>query len=152
MPRRRPRKIVLDYLLHQIQKRRKLADDRELFSDESSIEDMELHTLEAAYQSIKSRRYLSTRTYRSRNHYNLKEVLDPKGTRMNAEEFLYNYRLTRESFALFLDKIKDHPVFKKKSNASKKSGNKKTAGGAMRLVIVQKKIDSFPLMLKRDNA
>ena len=35
---------------------------------------------------------------------------------------------------------------------NKKSGNKKTAGGAMRLVIVQKKIDSFPLMLKRDNA
>jgi hypothetical protein len=54
---------------------------------------------------------------------------------MNAEEFLYNYRLTRESFALFLDKIKDHPVFKKKSNASKKSGNKKGKPVELQLLV-----------------
>ena len=77
------------------------SDDEFLLSYNSKI----LHTM-------KQRRFLfRSKKYRKRSIFDFDDVLKDSSNEYNATEFLYMFRLRRESFFSLLDLIKEDPVF-----------------------------------------
>ena len=63
---------------------------------------------------IQSHRYFVRRnTYHKRKTFDWDDCLSVDSINFNDIEFLFSFRLTRESFNLLIDELKDHKVFSK---------------------------------------
>jgi hypothetical protein len=79
--------------------------------------DFTLHC-SSIYAKLKKRRYLVPRKYRKRDCTKLHaEIYDTEQT--TDKEFLFHYRVTRESFHDLVSHIADHPVFRSTANSKK---------------------------------
>lgn len=147
MPRTSQRKQVLKQL-EQIIKRRKVEaayqsllfedsdNEGEIFGHDGSLHAVMDVMIQAAYDSISSRRYLFDRKpYRKGNsklifERDLQEDDGPDGTPpwLTDEEFLHKYRMHRDSFKMIVSLINNHPAFQSK-------GRKKQAPVAHQLMV-----------------
>lgn len=147
MLRTSQRKQVLKQL-EQIIKRRKVEaayqsllfedsdNEGEIFGHDGSLHAVMDVMIQAAYDSISSRRYLFDRKpYRKGNsklifERDLQEDDGPDGTPpwLTDEEFLHKYRMHRDSFKMIVSLINNHPAFQSK-------GRKKQAPVAHQLMV-----------------
>jgi len=96
-------------------------------SDSDSVEDMfDLHAI-SHLESVQSKRYLERGPYRTSERANqrFEEDLYEGNSEtesipfLKEDEFLYKYRMTRESFKRIVDLIKDNPLFASKGRGKK---------------------------------
>jgi hypothetical protein len=114
MPRRGDRALALEWLEKLIVKQRKDAIEREVFDDHDSIQDdYDVHT-SLILKRMKRTRYLfRKRRYRKRRtRFDLEDCLSEDSDNFNDEEFLYCFRLSRESFFLLLEEMKTRLAFR----------------------------------------
>jgi hypothetical protein len=79
--------------------------------------DFTLHCL-SVYAKIKNRRYLLPRVHRKRDRRKMhSEIYDKEQT--TDKEFLFHYRVTRESFHDLVSHIENHPEFQSPPNSTK---------------------------------
>jgi hypothetical protein len=82
------------------------------------LSDFTLHCL-CRYAKIKNRRYLLPRHHRKRDHRKMHpEIYDKKRT--TDKEFLFHYRVNRESLHDLVSHIENHPEFQSPPNSKKK--------------------------------
>jgi DDE superfamily endonuclease len=143
MPRKSKRAVFLSWFRKQVRVRLLNKIVRLYADEEDSLEDVKDVASLAMLQSAEGRRYLHRNsTYRkslanerfttdldsssapvpSTNHdgnndANISDASDHELPWLNDDEFLQKFRVTREAFAIILDKIKDHPVFESKTKA-----------------------------------
>jgi hypothetical protein len=115
MPRVSERKIAIDTLQMHVDKLKKEAVLREICDEEDSIQDQIDLQMQHLLNKVKRSRYFNRpRTYRTKRcSFDLDDTLSPDSVKYNDTEFLYNFRITRESFFLLLDEIKDKNPFKR---------------------------------------
>ena len=115
MPRKTLRKRIIEELQSVVNRRRKYRMMRLKFDDDNSLEDMiDLHYLKKL-KHVSSRRYLdgSRLTYRKRTNFDWDDCLNENSQNYNDNEFLYTFRMNRESFKIIVNLIKDNQVFHK---------------------------------------
>jgi hypothetical protein len=113
MPRRADRSLAIEWLEKYVVKLRKNAIEREVFDEQDSIQDDEdVHT-SLILKRMKRTRYLFRKpTYRKRrNRFDLEDCLSEDSDNFNDEEFLFSFRITRESFFLLLEEMKTKRAF-----------------------------------------
>jgi hypothetical protein len=114
MPRKSDRRKALIWMEKQVIKQRKAAVLRELLDEEDSIQDdQDLHT-QLMLEKMRSKRYIfRTPKYRkNRTKFDLEDCLSYDSHNYNEEEFLYSFRLSRESFFLLLEEMSSKKAFK----------------------------------------
>jgi hypothetical protein len=123
MPRTSFRQRILGRLkgLCERRLRRELEYDRLVDFPEGNPynvpSDFTLHCL-SIYHKVKNKRYVFPRHYRKRDRRKMHaEIYDTEQT--TDKEFLFHYRVTRESFHDLVSHIKDHPVFQSPPNSKK---------------------------------
>ncbi len=114
MPRRGDRRLALEWLEKLIVKQRKDAIEREVFDDHDSIQDdYDIHTSSILKRMKRTRYLFRKRRYRKRRtRFDLEDCLSEDSDNFNDEEFLYCFRLTRESFFLLLEEMKTRLAFR----------------------------------------
>ena len=115
MPRKSLRAKALDAMRFHLLKMKKDFLLREAMDEEDSVEeDLYLHQTKV-FNEMSSRRYLYRKPhYRTdRIKFDLDDALSSTSKHYNDEEFLLAFRITRESFFLLLDELKDKKPFKK---------------------------------------
>jgi hypothetical protein len=115
MPRRTDRRIVINEVEEEVARLRKRALHREILDEEDSLQDEHDLHMYTVLKRIKSNRYLFRNpTYRkNRTRFDLEDCISDDSKEFNDEEFLYNFRLTRESFHLLLKEMTDKKAFSK---------------------------------------
>lgn len=121
MPRKSNRQKLLSKLESLISKKLEIAKERLLTGDmDSDVEDDDNDDIVwhfMYHSAVLQSRYLARRRYRSSTlpsqicHADL-DNRQPLPWLTDAE-FLRKYRVSRNGFQIILDRIKDHPVFKK---------------------------------------
>ena len=117
MPRQTSKTIAIRYLEEKVQARAEAKLQRSIESDDDSVIDMMDRRWERLLAKTRKRRYLYRKKYRRRENktfgledsVNLEETI--KNGHFNDDEFLMTFRMSRESFAVLLDKVRDHKVF-----------------------------------------
>jgi hypothetical protein len=99
-------------------RKKKMKDDairREVLSEDDSLQDDEDEYMNITHQWMLRTHYLfRTKKYRNRKQiFSLEECLSMDSQTYNEEEFLFNFRLTRESFFLLLEEVQTKKAFKK---------------------------------------
>jgi hypothetical protein len=114
MPRKSNRKEALDALRRRVYKLKKNALLRELMDEEDSIQDDYDQCMFALLKKKEKCRYLFRKTkYRkNRQKFNLQDCLSEDSVNYNDEEFLYCFRMTRESFFLLLKEMESKDAFR----------------------------------------
>jgi hypothetical protein len=114
MPRKADRRRALDWIEKKNKELTKEAIEREIFSEDDSIQDDEdLHMQLIQKRMERSRYIFREKKYRKRKKkFNLEDCLCIYSETYNDEEFLYNFRLTRESFFLLLEEMESKEAFR----------------------------------------
>jgi hypothetical protein len=114
MPRKSDRRRAIEWMEKKISSLQKNAVEREVLSDHDSIQDEDDEHMNLILKRIKKARYIfRAKKYRNRKKlFDLEECLSIDSTTHNDEEFLFNFRLTRESFFLLLEEIEKTETFK----------------------------------------
>jgi hypothetical protein len=112
MPKESRRKALLSSLRDYLKKRLLLRYQRELDSDDDSLEDAMDIGIVRSEISISSRRYISRKPYRKSNRKEATFNEDLETNWLTDTEFKQKYRMSRENFQNVTQKIKNHPVFK----------------------------------------
>jgi hypothetical protein len=129
MPRQSKKTKVINLLSARLKARLNLRAVRIMDDEEDSVEDLKDLATAVSLSTIRKRRYISRSTkYRkspaeTRFKTDLNDVSsssDSSGTSselpwLSDEEFLQKYRVTRKSFDIILEKIRNHPVFESKT-------------------------------------
>ena len=120
MPRKSLRRRVLDLMQAKVDKLLILYHLREAMDEDDSSADEELITESEKLDNIKKNRYLfRSSAYRiDRNKFDMDDALSDNSKNFNEEEFLFFFRITRESFHLFLEEMKSKKAFSVKSKSS----------------------------------
>jgi hypothetical protein len=115
MPRTSDRSKILKQIEDEVSVLRKRALHRELLDEEDSLQDDHDQYMYAVLNRIKSSRYLfRSSTYRNnRKRFNLEDCLSNDSKEYTDEEFLYNFRITRDSFFLLLKEMENKKPFVK---------------------------------------
>ena len=107
------KKRLQKQLEKEVQRREQLRYLCCMNDDENSIEDLLDIDYMTKLKLLQSRRYLNKRRkrYRKRTYFDWDDCLRDDIVNYNDDEFLYDYCMSRESFRIILDVIKDHDVF-----------------------------------------
>jgi hypothetical protein len=114
MPRKADRRKAMDWMERRVYQQQKAAVLRELLDDEDSVQDdQDAHTA-FIYERMKNKRYLfRPKVYRkNRKKFDLNDCLSYNSQNYSEEEFLYCFRLSRESFFLLLEEMGTKKAFK----------------------------------------
>ena len=120
MPRKSLRKKALDLMQAKVNKLTLMYHMREAMDEEESLADDELIEQSEILEQMKKKRYLyrSSSYRKDRKNFDLEDTLSDKSKNMNDEEFLSLFRLTRDSFKLFLAEMIDKKAFVVKNKSS----------------------------------
>ena len=113
MPRKSLRRKAIDFMQSKVLHLRLEHYLREVDDDEdSSLDDIYMKE-SATFEQMKKSRYLyRSSTYRQdRKEFDLEDAMSHDSKTYNDEEFLLLFRITRESFFLFLDEMKTKKAF-----------------------------------------
>jgi hypothetical protein len=115
MPRTSARRKAIKWMEAKVSKMNRDAVEREILSEEDSIQDEEDENMNLILKRMKKTRYIFRgKKYRKRGKlFDFIECLDIYSKTHNDEEFLYNFRITRESFFLLLEEMEKTKAFKK---------------------------------------
>lgn len=118
MPRISAKARILEYLEHVIRRRMHKARRRFLLGEEDIFEDIKDMLIKNRYLKLQKKRYaVRSNTYRQRtNAFDWDDVLSEDSKTYSNDEFLFVFRMTRQSFSSLHELIKDHHVFNKKGN------------------------------------
>jgi hypothetical protein len=120
MPKQSARKQVISGLSQHVQRRHLLRFQRELDSDDDSVEDELDVAFANAFVTATSSRYLGRDAYRKSSRKEKTFADDLHTEWLTEAEFKQKYRMDRESFQKVVENIKNHPVF----NNSNRKGRK----------------------------
>ena len=120
MPRKSLRRRTIDAMQAKIKKLRLAYHLREAFDDDDISEDEQLLEESDLLRKMEKSRYLFRRSkYRkNRNKFDLEDTLSYDSNKYNNEEFLSDFRITRDSFFLFLEEMKTKKAFVDNSKSS----------------------------------
>jgi hypothetical protein len=115
MPRKSDRQRALQWMEKKVENLKKDAITREVLSEDDSLQDDEDELMNIIHKRMLRTRYLfRNKKYRNRKKmFDLEECLSMDSQTYNDEEFLFNFRLSRESFFLLLEEIQTKKAFKK---------------------------------------
>ena len=122
MPRHSHRQKAIHHLKLRVEKLRKEAFERDILDeDEDSVEEDYLHDQTRILKQMTNTRYLFRKSrYRTdRKKFDLEDCLSTSSVHYNDEEFLKSFRITRNSFLLLLEVMKETRAFKKVSKKKK---------------------------------
>ena len=104
----------------KVQKLRFQANLRNAMDEEDSTEDARLIHQTSLLKKMIRTRYLFRSKYnrKERKSYDLEDTLSYDSKKYNDEEFLFAFRITRDSFFLLLDEIRNKRAFRVTSNRS----------------------------------
>jgi hypothetical protein len=114
MPRKSERSDVIQAFEDQVKKQKKDALHRELLEEhDSDLDDRDDHT-SSLLKTLRNSRYLfRSGNYRKRRKkFDLQDALSYDSVQFTEEEFLFCFRMKRESFLLFLEEMKCRKAFK----------------------------------------
>ena len=113
MPRKSLRRRVLDSMQATIKKLRLDYFLREAFDDDDSLKDERMiRKTKELVKAMDSRYLFRENKYRkNKKKFDLEDALKEDSDNYNDEEFLFHFRITRESFSLFLEEMKDKKAF-----------------------------------------
>jgi hypothetical protein len=114
MPRKADCRKALEWMEKCVHEQQKAAILRELLDDQDSIQDdQDAHTA-LMLECLKNKCYLFRHhTYRKgRKKFDYEDCLSYDSQNYNNEEFLYCFRLSRESFFLLLEEVMTKKAFK----------------------------------------
>ena len=113
MPRKSLRRRVLDSMQATVKKLRLDYFLREAFDDDDSLEDERMiRKTKELVKAMDSRYLFREKTYcKNKKKFDLEDALKEDSDNYNNEEFLYHFRITRDSFFLFLEEMKDKKAF-----------------------------------------
>ena len=120
MPRKSLRRRVLDLMQERVQELNFRQQMREVMDESDSFEDDLLIKETDHLKNLMKRRFLfRSSTYRKKRiKFNLDDALSYDSNIYNDEEFLNTFRITRDSFFLFLEEMKTKKAFIVKSKSS----------------------------------
>ena len=106
---------AIEVLRHHVLKLKKQFILHHVLDDEDSDEDDYFIHRRKALRQMESNRYFRRKSnYRKeRKKFDLEDALSYNSFHYNDEEFLYNFRITRDSFFMLLDTIKETKAFKR---------------------------------------
>jgi hypothetical protein len=121
MPRASSRRRTIRLMKRKVKRLRIELYLRDAMDEHDSSADDEFITESDRYYRMKKQRYLfrSVNYRKDREGFDLEDALSPQSKKMNDEEFLTNFRMTRESFLLFLEEMKDKRAFVLKNKRCK---------------------------------
>jgi hypothetical protein len=119
MPRKSLRRWAIELVQNKVDNLLFDYNMREAMDEDDSSADEELINEMESLHKMKNNRYLFRPTrYRSeRQKFDLEDALSPNSVNFNEEEFLFLFRITRESFFLFLEEMEPRDAFAIKSNS-----------------------------------
>jgi hypothetical protein len=114
MPRKADRRKAIEWMERRVYQQRKDAVLREVLDDQDSIQDDQDAHMLLMLERMKSKRYLfrSSSYRKNRTKFDLDDCLSYDSHNYNEEEFLYCFRLSRESFFLLLEEMSTKKAFK----------------------------------------
>jgi hypothetical protein len=114
MPKKKDRSIAIDHLQRIVDRQSKDALMRELFDEEDSLQDDEDLLYSIRLKRMKRSRYLfRPQRYRDRRKkFDLEDCLSEDSHNFNDEEFLFCFRMTRDSFFYLLEEMETKESFK----------------------------------------
>ena len=118
MPRKSLRRKAIEAVSENIQILRLRSNLRDVLDEEDSEDDERLIQQISTLRNMMNSRYLfrPAKNRAKRSKFDLEDALSYDSKMYNDEEFLFNFRITRDSFFLFLDEMKDKNAFKVSSN------------------------------------
>ena len=122
MPRHSRRQKAIHHMQLRVEKLQKEAFERDIVDDdEDSIEEEYLRDQTRILKQMTSTRYLFRKSYyrTNRKKFDLEDALSNSSVNYNDEEFLKSFRITRNSFFLLLEVMKEKRVFKRVSKKKK---------------------------------
>ena len=113
MPRVSLRRRAIDGIMQNIKKLQVKAMMREAMGEEDTDEDDRLFLQKSLLKKVMANRYLfrSAKNRKNRGLFDLDDTLSYDSKKMNADEFLLSFRMTRDSFFLFLNEMKEKKAF-----------------------------------------
>jgi hypothetical protein len=113
MPKKADRSLAIDHYQRIVDKQLKDAVVRELFDDEDSLQDDADILYSIRLRRMKRNRYLfRPKRYRNRSKkFDLEDCLSYDSHNFNDEEFLFSFRMTRDSFFLLLEEMETKKTF-----------------------------------------
>ena len=117
MPRKSLRRKAIELMKHQIHKLTYASFVRQVMKQPDTFADFKLMHNKAVLKKLETNRYLfRTTNYRKNRHkFDIDDALSSNSEKYNDEEFLFTFRISRESFFLLLEKMKDRRAFKRVS-------------------------------------
>ena len=100
MPRKSLRRRALDIMQEKIHKLRMMYYLRETLDEEDSFEDKRMINETAKLNTMMNNWYLlcSSSYQKNRNKFDLEDTLSYDSVNFNDEEFVYSFRISRDSF------------------------------------------------------
>ena len=113
MPRKSLRRQTIEGVIDIIKKLQLKAHIREIMGEEDVAEDYKLIHHKSILWKMLNTRYLyrTSKNRTDRKRFDLDDVLSYDSKNTNDDEFLHLFRVTRDSFFLFLDEMKDKEAF-----------------------------------------
>ena len=120
MPRKSLHRKAIEAVFHHVKRLQLRATLRKVMDDNNSLKDYRLQCLTSKLKSMINSRYLfrKSKNRTCRNKFDLEDALSEDSVHFNDEEFLAAFRMTRESFGLFLEEMKTKEAFKVTSKNS----------------------------------
>ena len=120
MPRKSLRRQAIDTLEAKVRKLRLRYHLRQAMDEEDSLEDDMLIIQSQKLKRMKRKRYLfrHSSNRKNRKRFDLEDALSYESKIFNDEEFLFAFRVSRDSFFLLLDEMKDKVAFSSTSKSS----------------------------------
>ena len=118
MPRLSLRRRAIDGLIKKIKKLQLEATIREIMCEEDLDEDDRLIRQKSILKKVMEKRYLfhSSKNRTNRKKFDLDDTLSYDSKHFNDDEFVLAFRITRDSFFLLLNEMKDKDAFIIKNN------------------------------------
>jgi hypothetical protein len=115
MPRKSDRKRLIDFITAKVERQKKEAFNRALLEEEDSDQDDRDASTIRFLRSLKKKRYVYRKCHyrKNRRKFDLQDALSYDSVHYNEEEFLFAFRMKRESFLLLLEQMKTRKAFKK---------------------------------------
>ena len=121
MPRKSLRRKAIDIVAAQVARLRKEYILRDIDDEEDSLEDERYLKKKSLLKKMINSRYIyrTSKYRRDRKKFDYEDAISYNSITYNADEFLLCFRISRESFFLLLDEMKDKKAFKNKSRKKK---------------------------------
>ena len=106
MPRISLRRKAIEAVAENVQTLRLRSHLRRILDEEDEVKDLWLLQQISTLKKMIGSRYLfrSKKNRKKRAKFNLEDILSYDSENLNAEEFLHTFRMTRDSFFLFLER------------------------------------------------